>query len=279
MSEAARREDQVRHIKWLRDLGRAAGGAIIFSMPILMTMEMWSLAYSIDSYRLALLIIVSVPLLTELSHQIGFEETTRLRDDLVDALFALFVGTVVAVLMLVCFSVIEPNMSAREIIGKAAIQIVPAALGALLARSQFGTRPEDNVKDKDETYLGELFLMGVGALFLGFNVAPTEEIALISYRLTPWHALSLVLVSLLIMHGFVFAVGFRGGSQLDEHTSAWSAFIRLTVPGYLLALLISIYVLWTFERLADFSLAQTLLTAIVLSVPCSVGAAAARLIL
>src|SRR5690606_22702414 len=91
--------------------------------------------------------------------------------------------------------------------------------------------PADTGGTEEESYVGELFLMGVGALFLGFNVAPTEEMLLISYQMGPWLALALVGLSILLMHGFVFAVSFAGGSALAEEGAQWSAFLRLTVPG------------------------------------------------
>ena len=34
-----------------------------------------------------------------------------------------------------------------------------------------------------------------GAIFLAFNVAPTEEMILLAFRMTAWHALALALVS------------------------------------------------------------------------------------
>ncbi|MCR4264670.1 TIGR02587 family membrane protein [Nitratireductor sp. ZSWI3] len=265
--------------KLLKDTARAVGGALVFSLPMLMTMEMWSLGFTIDRLRLALLMVLAVPLLTELSHQIGYEHTVRRTDDLMDAMFAIGVGGATALILLICFGVVHHAMPPEEAIGKVAIQTVPAAMGALLARSQFGSRSEDKIVEKKETYPGEMFLMGIGALFLGFNVAPTEEIVLIAYRMTPWHALAVVALSLFVMHGFVFALGFRGGAELGPDTPWWSALVRFTLPGYVLALLISLYVLWTFERTEGAAFSQILLTAIVLGLPSSVGAAAARLIL
>ena len=35
----------------LRDAGRAIGGALVFSLPMLMTMEMWQLAYTVQAWR------------------------------------------------------------------------------------------------------------------------------------------------------------------------------------------------------------------------------------
>jgi uncharacterized membrane protein len=39
-------------------LARAFGGAILFSFPMLMTMEMWWLGFYIDPFRLALFILL-----------------------------------------------------------------------------------------------------------------------------------------------------------------------------------------------------------------------------
>src|SRR5690606_10962597 len=142
-------------------------------------------------------------------------------------------------------------------------------IGALLARSQLGSERRDEEEQQEETYWSEMFLMAVGALFLGFNVAPTEEMILISYQMTPWHAVGLVLLSLLVMHGFIFAVAFRGGTELTPQTPWWNAFIRFTLPGYMLALMVSLYILWTFGRTDDTSLEQVITATIVLGFPSS----------
>ncbi len=135
-------------------------------------------------------------------------------------------------------------------------------------------RPEE-----DPTYVADIFYMIVGALFLAFNMAPTEEMVLIGFQMTPWHALALAAVSLGLMHAFVYAVEFRGQHAAPPNTSQKIAFLRYTVVGYALALLISLYVLWTFGRLDDLSAHRALTSVVVLSFPASIGAAAARLIL
>ena len=266
--------------KWLRDAGRALGGGLVFSLPMLMTMEMWWLGFYMDRLRLALLVMVTIPLLTGLSRMIGFERTAMWRDDLLDALMAFGLGALASTLLLAVLGIVGPGMSVDEIVGKIALQAVPASMGALLARSQFhGDDADEDVGDREETYGGEMFLMAIGALFLGFNVAPTEEMVVIAYGMTEWHGIVLVVASLAVMHGFVFAVGFKGGSELSPDTPAWSAFARFTLPGYAIALAISLYVLWTFGRTDDASAEQIVMAVIVLGFPSAVGAAAARLIL
>ena len=97
--------------------------------------------------------------------------------------------------------------------------------------------------------------------------------------MTPWHALLTILCSIAVMHGFVYAVSFKGGQSLEADTPWWHALIRFTLPGYAIALLISLYSLWSFGRLDDAGSMPVLMSMIVLGFPGAVGAAAARLIL
>ncbi|WP_299365234.1 TIGR02587 family membrane protein [uncultured Paracoccus sp.] len=261
-------------------LGRGFGGALIFSLPMLMTMEMWWLGFYVDRFRLGLLLVLAVPLLILLSYHAGFERTFRWREDVRDALIAYGVGIVCSAVVLTLFGVITWGMPADEIIGKIAIQSVPASIGALLARSQLGgEETEPDQQSETESYFGNLSLMVIGALFLGLNVAPTEEMILISYKMTEWHAVALILISLLLMHGFVYAVEFKGGVPASPETPWWSTFLRFTVVGYAMAAIVSLYVLWTFGRTDGTSGMQILMSVTVLGFPASIGAAAARLIL
>src|SRR5918994_3422348 len=93
-------------------LARAFAGALIFSLPILMTMEMWWLGFSMNKFRLALLLLMTIPLLIGLSHYMGFEDTFGLKDDALDAFVALAVGFVAGAVTLSLFSVIGFNISA-----------------------------------------------------------------------------------------------------------------------------------------------------------------------
>jgi len=62
---------------------------------------------------------------------------------------------------------------------------------------------------------------------------------LIAYTMTKWHALALAVVSLLMMHAFVYAVEFRGQATIPWGISVWSVFLRFTVVGYAVVLCIS----------------------------------------
>ena len=261
-------------------LARAFGGALIFSLPILMTMEMWRLGFYINEFRLALLLLLSIPLLIGLSHYMGFEDTFGFKDDALDAFVALAVGFIAGAVTLSLFSVVGFDMSASEFIGKVSIQAVPGSIGAMFAQSELGgNEGKKEQKKRHAGYGGEIFIMAAGALFLAFNVAPTEEMVLIAHQMSVWHSMALVLVSLLIMHAFVYALEFQGTASLPAGTPFWSVFLRFTIVGYAVALLMSLYMLWTFGRTEGLAFHQAISILVVLGFPAAVGAAAARLIL
>ncbi len=62
---------------FLTELGRAFGGAILFALPILMTMEMWWLGEGLEPWHLALLLSVNIPLLILFSYYIGFRDSFK----------------------------------------------------------------------------------------------------------------------------------------------------------------------------------------------------------
>lgn len=260
-------------------LARAFGGAIVFSLPLLMTMEMWFLGLHMDRLRLALLVALELPLLVALAHFCGFEETTGLVDAAVDGFAAFAVACLTAAAALSLFGVVHPGMSADEVVGKVALQAVPGSIGALLAQSQFGRVEEEGRKRREAGRLGEYFFMAVGALFLAANVAPTEEMVLIAHKMSDGAVVLLGAVSLACMHAFVFAVEFRGEVSLPPGTPFGSAFLRFSVLGYVIALGISAYVMWTFGRFDGSAPAQAVRETMVLGFPAALGAAAARLIL
>lgn len=281
MSEKA---ESKTNLRYAANLARAFGGALVFSVPALMTMEMWWLGFYQNGFRLALFVALAIPLLTGLSYFEGFEDTASVKDDILDTFAALTVGFIAAALMLLLFGVISTAMSADEIIGKIAIQTVVAALGAMFAESLLGMGDSEGEKHSQEklrgaSYFGQIFLMIVGAILLSMTLAATEEMILIAYQMTEWHTVALVLVTLAITHGFVFAVKHHRGEVVHSHESFLSFFARYTIVSYAVALLISAYILWTFGRMDGTGAEEIVKATIVLGFPASLGASASRLIL
>lgn len=263
-------------------LARAFGGAIIFALPLLMTMEMWFLGFYAEPSRLLLFLIVNFVTLVGLSRFGGFERTEHWFDDVLDALAAYGVAIIASAVVLAVFGILQPGMPLQEIVGKVAIQSVPASFGAMLARKQFSSGPGDDLSEEHAQlhagYGAQLFLMTAGALFLAFNVAPTEEMILIGYKMSPWHAIALVLFSVLLLHAFVYSIGFAGQEEPPEGHGFRRRFFGYSMAGYGVALLVSLYVLWTFGRTEGVDLSQVATMTAVLGFPAAIGAAIARLV-
>lgn len=270
--------------KFFVGIARGAAGALLFGLPMLMTMELWQLGFYMERYRLLVLVLVNIPLLIALAHSVGFEKTYTVAQAFRDGMIAYALAILMSGAILFLFGDLGADMPLSEIVGKIAVQAVAASIGALLGRSQLtdqsGLEADGAVRDEmSGSYGHELFLMAVGALFLSLNVAPTEEVILISYKMNAWHALATMIASIAIMHAFVYIVSFKGAHQMPADSSRLHVLVRFTLPGYVVAMAVSVFVLWLFGRLDDKAISQMLMPCVVLSFPGAIGAAAARLIL
>jgi putative integral membrane protein (TIGR02587 family) len=268
---------QTSHHSFGIDLAHDFGGAILFSIPLLMTMEMWWLGFYMDRSRLALFLVLSLILVLGLSYLEGRAEILKI--EVLDALVACASGFVVAFVMLLLFGIIKVGMSVDEIVGKVSLQAVPCSIGAILARKQLEVEETNKEEQRREWYGAQIFLMGVGAIFLAFQLAPTEEMVLIGHQMTKWHAAALALLSLCVMQAFLFSIEASERKLNFSMSLFWNVLVRFTLIGYALALLISLYVLWTFGRLDGAAATEIVMSVLVLGFPAALGGSAARLIL
>ena len=262
-------------------LARAFAGSIIFGLPLMMTMEMWFLGSSLHPARLLVFLGVNFVILVGLSRFGGFERTETLGEDVMDALAACGVGILGSAALLVLLAIVDGAMPLAEIAGKVAIQSVPASFGAMIARKQLGSggQPaEEEAALRGAGYGGQLFLMAAGALFLSFNVAPTEEMVLLAYMMPTWNLLALVAISVLLLHLFVYRIGLAGQHERPEGMGAVRTFLAYTIPGYGIALAVGLYVLWTFGRIDGTAMDQVAAAMAVIAFPGALGAAIARLV-
>jgi len=65
-----------------------------------------------------------------------------------DALAAFGVGVITSTAMLFLFAVLTFDMSWSEIVGKIALQSVPASLGAMLGRKQLGAEQDTEAEEE-----------------------------------------------------------------------------------------------------------------------------------
>jgi putative integral membrane protein (TIGR02587 family) len=260
---------------------RGFGGALLFSMPILMTMEMWRLGFYMDRWKLALFVGLLVPMILALSYFAGIKDEFSLTETVLDGMTAFAIGILTTVLVLFLLGIIDIGMAPREIVGKIAILSPTSAFGAILARAQLGGSGNGEQKEKKQRfgYPAELFFVAAGAFYLAATVASTEEMILIPFKMKAWHAAGLLVFSLLVMHAFLYTMKFKGAPEEPPDTPWWSILVRYTMPGYLVVLLVCWYLLWTFDRFESYDPHWMAMYTIALAFPGAVGGAAGRLIL
>ncbi|WP_118856484.1 TIGR02587 family membrane protein [Sphingomonas mesophila] len=259
-------------------LSRAFAGALLFCLPLLMTMEMWWLGFYLEPWRVALFTAVNILILYGLSKVSGFEESHNWTDDILDAFAAYFVAVVTAAAILWLIGAIRPAMTIGEMAGMVAIQAVPASFGAMIGAKLLGEGEEiEEAEEWRDTYGGQLFLFLAGALFLSFTVAPTEEILLIALQMDPAQSLLLVALSVLLLHAILYIVHFHGQEQRFTAGHARS-FITQTLPGYAVTIAAVVYILWSFGRLDGLGLGNAAAAIAVLGFPASIGAGIARIV-
>ena len=259
-------------------LSRAFAGALIFCLPLLMTMEMWWLGFYLEPWRLIQFTLANILLLYGLSRVAGFEESHNWLDDVLDAFAAYLVAALTAFVILNLIGAIRPGMTVAEVTGMIAIQCVPASFGAMIGAKLLGEGDEiEETEQWRDTYPGQLFLMLAGALFLSFTVAPTEEMILISFQIEPWHALALMFGAILLLHAILYLVGFHGQEGRLGRTHS-EALLFHTLPGYAIAVGAGLYILWSFGRIDGIALAPAVMSACVIAFPASIGAGIARVV-
>lgn len=266
------------------ELLRAAGGALLVGLPLLMTQEMWQAGYSIPLGRLALFLGLNYLLLVGLSYFVGFEPSKGLLRAPVEAMIALGIGFVMSTAVLALFDLFGPEENTLAThLRQVLLLSIPTSIGAIVARSQFGGRPRDEEEKEERAGLAGRIFMGIaGAIFFAFNIAPTDEVIEIATGLSLANTVLAVLGSLALIYGFVYGAEFRGGHERPEsHVVSW---VRFPLIGYAIALLTSAYVLWTFGRfdtqLVALNGVQLYVKAsVVLGVPSALGVAVGNLIL
>lgn len=281
----------------LDDLVRAACGGMLFGVPLLYTMEVWWVGSTSRPVLLLPVLATTFALLFLLNRTSGFRRTrdVRMVDSLKDSVEGVAVALLCVLAVLVLLREIDSATPVVEALGKIIYEAMPFAIGVGMA-SHFlrGDRTADDDDDgdgdgsgaggpaDDEGINATLVDVGatlLGAVFIAFNIAPTDEVPMLTAAMSPAWICGVVAVSLLVSYGIVFAAGF--GSQEDRRRSAGIIQhpITETVFCYLLALVAAAFMLWFFQRWEpgdpfDMVLHQT----IVLGLPAAVGGAAGRLV-
>jgi putative integral membrane protein (TIGR02587 family) len=267
----------------LREYGRGVAGGLLFSLPLLYTMEVWWAGFTSHPWRLAAYVVATFGLLLGYNYFVGLRRDTCFSEVVIDSVEELGLGLLVALLILWLLGRVTAAMPLEEALGKVVIEAMTVAVGVSVGTAQLGAGGGEEDKGvgggrESVGFGGQLVIALCGAVLFAANVAPTEEIVMIAVEISTWRVLGLAALSLalgaLILYYSEFA-GSRRHVVFDRHHDVLVG----TVVTYAVALASSAAILLFFGRFDGQALAVCVAQTVVLGVAATLGASAGRLLL
>ena len=280
---------------WRQELAEiisGASGGFLFGIPLLYTMEIWFIgSYTKPPFLLVILTVTFIIILL-LNRIEGFrpQESKTLPGAIGETIETLAIGITCATLMLIILGRIDFQTPLSETLGKVVFEGVPFSLGVTFSRSLLSSEEDSKQSQADkipenshqkgiwQDTLADLSATLVGALFIAFSIAPTDEVTVLAASASPFKLLVIMAVSLLISYGIVFASNITNYQQRIQQKGLFQSPQNETVISYLVSLTAGMLMLWFFQKLAfSDSWLMWLRYSIILALPASIGGAAGRL--
>lgn len=269
----------------LKEYMRGITGGLLFSFPLLFTMEVWWAGFSASPLQLLGLILVTYILLLGYNRYAGMRPGVSWRSIMIDSVEEIGIGLVLSFAVLFVLNRIElESMALSEIMGKTIIEAMAVSIGVSIGTAQLGSGDDEREEDeeleaeKEPGRFGMVVLAFCGAVLIGGNVAPTEEVVMIAVEATPFHILLMALASVGLSVIVVYFSDFKGTtSSRGSGFFFWLTFD--TCVSYLVALIASAFILWFFGRFDGDNFWTCFSEVIVLGVLASLGASAGRLLI
>ncbi|MCJ8163447.1 TIGR02587 family membrane protein [Pontibacter sp. E15-1] len=276
----------------LKEYARGVAGGLLFSFPMLYTMEVWWAGFIATPFQLMVLIVVTYLLLLGYNRYAGMRPDASWRSVFVDSVEEMGLGVILSFGILLMLNRISLHgMSVEELMSKVIIEAMAISIGVSVGTAQLGVEPDDAEEENGEEQdrirqeqkrgsgkMATAVIALCGAILVGGNVAPTEEILMIAVEAEPVHILSMALVSLVLSTVVVSFSDFRNTSAVLNGNVVFNILYD-TCISYLIALAASAFSLWFFGRFDGVSFWIVTAQCITLGVIATLGASAGRLLI
>lgn len=292
MKSKAGKESRARRLRRERSLTeslqeylRGIVGGLIFSLPLLYTMEIWWAGFSLHPFRIFIYVLATFTLLLGYNRYAGLRYDATRREIAIDSIEEMGLGLLVAAAFLWLLGRITFDMTINEIVGKITVEAMTVAIGVSVGTAQLGggdDTEEDiqlNKQAQDEVdFGGQVVISLCGAVLFAANVAPTEEIIMIGIESTSERLLALALVSMTFGALILFYSNFIGAAQFTRSNGMFTI-VSGTIVTYAVGLVSSAAILWFFGRFDGVAPITAIAQTVVLALPATLGASAGRLLL
>lgn len=276
--------------KSLEEYGRGVVGGLMFSLPLLYTMEVWWSGFLAQPLHLIAYVAATVFLLLGYNRFAGMRRDASWTEVVIDSVEEMGIGLILSTVVLYLLGQIERSMPWPEVLGKIVVESMTVAIGVSIGTAQLGlstddTGVEDDDRERDQKKSTEppdsksqLVLALCGAVLFAGNVGPTEEIIIIAAMSSAGKLLGLAALSILSGALVLFRIGFVGTDRhVRRDNMIWVGYGLIT--SYAAALIASALLLCFFGRLDDVPPAVAIARIVVLSFPAMLGASAGRLLI
>lgn len=253
MNGAERRPVQ----KSLKEYARGIAGGLLFSFPLLYTMEVWWSGTSASPLQLLLLVFTTYLLLLGYNRFAGMRADASWRNVMIDSVEEMGIGLLLAFIILLMLNRIDlHDMVLSEIMGKVMIEAMFVSIGVSIGTAQLGAIEEDaeereidvvnEFDDKTKSWssskISLVVLAVCGSIIVGGNVAPTEEVLLIAIAAKPGLILGMAVLSICISTVIMFFSDFKNARQTGKEGFLIN-FLSDTCLSYIVALSTSAFCL------------------------------------
>lgn len=270
-------------------------GGLLFSFPLLYTMEVWYAGFLAQPYQLIIMVLATFLLLLGYNRYAGMHPGTSWKDVIIDSVEEMGIGLVLSFCILLMLNRIHlEGMAMDEIMGKVITEAMFVSIGVSIGTAQLGQsakkenndegqerQPSEAEKRGKERRSGKVAMVVLalcGSIVVGGSVAPTEEVLLIAMESTPFHILVLAVASILLSLVVCYFSNFKGTTDAANKPSLYQITFE-TCLNYVTALVGGAFVLWYFAGFSNFDFWNIMAQCIVLGVISSLGASAGRLLI
>lgn len=267
---------------------RAFGGAALFGVPLLFTMEMWWIGEFQPRTHLLGFVVLAFGVNVLLARMSGFRrDYGHWRRDVFEAVEAMAVGVVLSLVVLIALGRIDTSTSAVALYGMVAVQVIPLSIGAMVGNLVFdpeigraGTGKDRHRPDTPvEEFLNDIAATFVGAMFVGFAIAPTEEVPMLAAGLNGANLVEIIALSMFASYVIVFASGFDRTHRDADVGGIFQRPFSETMLCLIVSLVAAALLLYGFGQIeAGDPVHSMFVKTIVLGVPASIGGAAGRVV-
>ncbi len=266
------------------EYARGVVGGLMFSIPVIYTMEVWWVGMELSSTRLLAMIALTALLLLGYNTYAGVRHDETWAGIVIDSVEEFGLALVVSTAALTLTNRISLSEPPREVVGKVVIEALLVAIGISIGTAQIHDDGKDDENEDERRgarpsdIWGVLTVSTCGAVVFATNVAVTDEVVLLALESGPYHLIGMILASLLLA-AVVSVYSNLLENDDSEQRFAFMTYAFGTTLSYSVAVVVSALILYLFGRFDGVALTACLSMIVILSVPATLGAAAGKLLI